>query len=97
MRNFYLLFILSLILFSCSQKAGRYTPMEKGVLDTRTGDLYELKWKADLPDLQNNYFSKITGIIVTNYVKGTRREFEFKDETVKEIKIDNGEVVDTTN
>ena len=84
MKKLCLLLILSAFFFSCGvNDKGRYVPMDYGVLDTRTGDLYKIKWSTNIPSLQNEAYSKIEKIEVTNFIKGTRREFDFKDETRK--------------
>ncbi len=79
-----MLLILSALIFSCGKNDnGRYAPMGKGVLDTSNGDLYEFVWGAKIEELQEEAFSKITGVRVTNLIRGTRRQFDFVDETKK--------------
>ena len=55
--------------------------MGKGILYTQTGDLYEIQWSFPIPDLQNEGYSSMEKIQVTNFIKGTRKEFDFKSET----------------
>jgi hypothetical protein len=48
---------------------GRYVPYSDGVLDTKTGKIYQLQYKAELRELRD-YIKGIDSVKVTDVING---------------------------